>query len=184
MLTVSCRWLRGPRRYGELMDNLEGMGTNLLATRLREMKQSGFVDIEDRHYRLTEAGRSLAPVVHALVRFGLSLEVEPESAHLSRPEWDCVALRALFKPELAEGLAGQYALILDGHSYSLTVTDDELAVSLGVPEDPRCIVELDKKTAAGLTAGELSLSDAIAREQVEFRGNRSEARRLLKAFIG
>ncbi len=190
--TIGERWsllivrelLLGPRRFGQLLDNLKGMGTNLLATRMREMQHSGLVEQEDRQYRLTATGRSLEPVVHALVRFGLHLGIAPDPTRISRPEWDCVALRALFNSERADGLSGQYALILDGNTFSLRVADGELDVTLGVPESPQAVARLDKYTALALGTGQLRLSNAVARGLVELRGSRREARRLLKAFVG
>lgn len=181
-LLVVRELLIGSRRYGELLDNLAGIGTNLLAARLREMQQSGLVDQVGRRYRLTDAGRDLEPVVHALVRFGMTLDVAPNGARLSRPEWDCVALRAMFDPKRAEGLAGDYALVLDGHAFALTLADGELRVTLGVTEDPRAYVSLSKATAAALSSGDLGLREAIQEGHVELRGRRAEARRLLRAF--
>ncbi|MFN0246841.1 MAG: winged helix-turn-helix transcriptional regulator [Kofleriaceae bacterium] len=181
-LLVVRELLVGPRRYGELLDNLAGIGTNLLAARLREMQHNGLIEQVDRRYRLTAAGRMLEPVVHALVRFGMRLEVAPDPTRLARPEWDCVALRALFSPEHAAGLSGTYALVLDGHSFSVTVADGEVDITLGVPEEPRARVSLGKGTAAALSSGEMSLGEALERGKVELGGRRREARRLLQAF--
>lgn len=182
-LLVVRELLVGPRRYGEMLDNLAGMGTNLLAARLREMQHNGLIEQVDRRYRLTAAGRTLEPVVHALVRFGMRLEVASDGKRLARPEWDCVALRALFSPERGEGLLGSYALVLDGQPFSVTVADGELNVTLGVPEDPRARVSLDKRTAAALSSGDLSLSEALERGKVELGGHRREARRLLQSLL-
>lgn len=181
-LLVVRELLIGPRRYGELRDSLAGIGTNLLATRLREMQQSALVEQAGQRYRLTDAGRALEPVVHTLVRFGLTLDVVPDDARLSRPEWDCVAMRAIFNPERAEGLAGTYALVLDSHAFSLTVANGELTVVLGAPENPRARVSLAKTTAVALSAGHLSLREAIQQGRVELGGRRAEARRLLRSL--
>ena len=57
--------LGGPRRYGELLEGLPGIGTNLLAARLRELGRLGLVERvrlpegRGRGYRLTAAGREL-----------------------------------------------------------------------------------------------------------------------------
>src|SRR5262245_63048394 len=70
--------LVGPKRYTDLLDGLPGIGTNLLAARLRELEQGGVVrrtvlppPAGSTVYELTEVGRALEPVVMALGRWGV-----------------------------------------------------------------------------------------------------------------
>jgi DNA-binding HxlR family transcriptional regulator len=70
----------GPKRYTDLVDNLPGIGTNILAARLKELEASGLVEkrrlpppAASMVYELTENGRLLRPVLHELVRFGARL---------------------------------------------------------------------------------------------------------------
>src|SRR5918911_5133129 len=62
--------LLGPKRYTDLLEGLPGIGTNLLALRLREMEQAALVEravlpppAGSSVYQLTEAGRALEPVM-------------------------------------------------------------------------------------------------------------------------
>ena len=48
VLLIVRELLPGPRRYGELLDGLPGIATNLLAERLRSMEDNGLV--VDRNY--------------------------------------------------------------------------------------------------------------------------------------
>ncbi len=62
--------LDGPLRYGDLQREL-GMGTNMLATRLRELEGAGVLyrlplKHNTRAYALTERGRALRPAIEAL----------------------------------------------------------------------------------------------------------------------
>ncbi len=62
-----------PRRYGELLANLSGMGTNLLANRLQQLQEDGLIEKlapEGGHatYRLTADGWLLEEVVAAMIR--------------------------------------------------------------------------------------------------------------------
>jgi len=79
---VGARWalliveqlLEGPRRYGDLQREL-GMGTNMLATRLRELEAAGVLRrLPLRHntraYALTERGLALSAAITALRRWG------------------------------------------------------------------------------------------------------------------
>jgi len=76
-LLIVRELLLGPRRYGDLLDTLEGITTNLLAKRLKEMTETGL--LEKRHaeppvagelYTLTEAGAALEPAIMELGRWG------------------------------------------------------------------------------------------------------------------
>src|SRR5690349_23360346 len=69
--------LIAPRRYGELLDGLPGITTNLLAKRLREMTRAGLVEKRQGSppgsfdvYALTKSGRELEPVLMELGRWG------------------------------------------------------------------------------------------------------------------
>ncbi len=65
--------LDGPLRYGDLQREL-GMGTNQLATRLRELEAAGVLyrlplKHNTRAYALTDRGRALRPAIEALARW-------------------------------------------------------------------------------------------------------------------
>jgi DNA-binding HxlR family transcriptional regulator len=79
--------LPAPRRYGELLDALPGIGTNLLVNRLRDLEAA---DVVGRVlapapqsavvYQLTDRGRALRPMIDALQAWG-----EANSASQDRP---------------------------------------------------------------------------------------------------
>jgi DNA-binding HxlR family transcriptional regulator len=69
--------LRAPMRYGELLDALPGIGTNLLVNRLRDLEAAGVVHRvlapsppSAVVYELTDRGRALRPAVDALEAWG------------------------------------------------------------------------------------------------------------------
>ena len=66
--------LLGPRRYSELQAGLGGIGTDILAARLRALQEHGIVrqvgEGRARRYELTDAGEELRPVLAALGRWG------------------------------------------------------------------------------------------------------------------
>lgn len=64
-------------RYGDLAASAEGMPTNTLADRLRKLTDAGIVEREQYspkppryHYRLTDRGRALAPILDAMATWG------------------------------------------------------------------------------------------------------------------
>lgn len=68
----------GKSTYKEFAESPEGIATNILAERLTRLTDGGLVErtVTDKHsgryhYRLTEKGRSLGPVLHAVADWGL-----------------------------------------------------------------------------------------------------------------
>ena len=99
--------LTGPKRFGELQEQLPGIGSNLLAQRLRELETEGLVekqapDKPRSAYQLTAAGRSVEPVVLELIRWGYRhLPARPGDLHLHH--WDLLAMTALFSADRCPG---------------------------------------------------------------------------------
>jgi DNA-binding HxlR family transcriptional regulator len=76
--------LFGPRRYSELQTGLGGIGTDILAARLRTLQEQGIVRKVGKgraqRYELTESGEALRPVLTELARWGadrLRLPADP-----------------------------------------------------------------------------------------------------------
>ncbi|MCB1017651.1 MAG: helix-turn-helix transcriptional regulator [Acidimicrobiales bacterium] len=95
----------GPVRFTDLRTSLPGLAPNLLSDRLRRLVAHGLVEQVELPppaartvYALTPRGRELAPVVHALARFGVAEwddpDGDPPPRHLLRG-----ALLALTAPE-------------------------------------------------------------------------------------
>src|SRR3712207_3261653 len=79
-LLVVRELLLGPKRYSDLLEGLPGIGTNLLAARLKALEASGLVGrrrlpppAASNVYELTERGRALEPAIFELIRWGLDL---------------------------------------------------------------------------------------------------------------
>ncbi|MEO5576519.1 MAG: helix-turn-helix domain-containing protein [Gaiellaceae bacterium] len=83
-LLVVRELLHGPKRYTDLIDHLPGIGTNILAARLKELEGAGLVSkrrlpppAASTVYELTQSGRELRPVLYELARFGARLMGPP-----------------------------------------------------------------------------------------------------------
>jgi DNA-binding HxlR family transcriptional regulator len=66
-------------RFGDFLESAEGIPTNTLTDRLRKLEQAGVISRElysERPpravYRLTERGRELGPVLHAIAEWGVN----------------------------------------------------------------------------------------------------------------
>src|SRR5687768_9444722 len=116
-LLVVRELIRGPKRYTDLAAGLPGIGTNILASRLRDLEANGIVQrrklpppAASTVYELTEYGAGLEEVIHAMARWGArTLGLPPSEGNLE-PDWGINALPALFYPERAEGLTETYVI--------------------------------------------------------------------------
>ena len=124
-LLVVRELMEGPKRYTDLVDGLPGIGTNILAARLKDLEGAGLVA---RHklpppaastvYELTEAGHRLRPVLHELARFGARY-MGPPPADALEPGWLLGALDLALSPVAREGaiafrIGGEEASLVDG----------------------------------------------------------------------
>lgn len=101
--------LVGARRYTDLKRGLPRIPTNILAARLKEMKESGIVrraPFKGRGpiYELTPYGRALEPIVLALGRWGFAAMGQPDEGDVITPDSLTMALRTAFQPNAAARL--------------------------------------------------------------------------------
>lgn len=75
--------LQGPQRFTDLMGYLNHITPKWLTQRLRELEASGIIERDTQPgrrqiwYRLTSAGRDLAPIVDALADWGFRYAMRP-----------------------------------------------------------------------------------------------------------
>ena len=74
-LLIIRELLLGPKRFGDLLDHLDGMSPTLLASRLTELIDSNVVrkitlprPVNAQLYELTEIGREIQPVIQEFVQ--------------------------------------------------------------------------------------------------------------------
>jgi DNA-binding HxlR family transcriptional regulator len=197
MCMVGERWsllivrelLHGPKRYTDLRDGLPGIGTNILAARLRELEAAGIVSkrklpapAASTVYELTEYGAELEEVVYALARWGARTLGPPGPDDELYEEWGVNALPALFSPEAARGLTETYVLRIEGDTFSARVEDGHLHASVGAVEDADVVIETDMATFFRLSGQELSAADALEQGVVTVEGDRAAFERCFDVF--
>jgi DNA-binding HxlR family transcriptional regulator len=130
-LLIVRNLLLGPQRYSELLRGLPGMTTNLLAKRLQDMEREGLIEHgtsgDDAAYRLTIAGRSLEPVIHALGRWGWQRMGKPTAKDRRSIEWLLVALRRRYRG----GITLSAELEADGEPYHIVLRDEHAEIGRG-----------------------------------------------------
>ena len=141
-LLVVRELLHGPKRYTDLVDHLPGIGTNILAARLKELEAAGLVEkrklpppAASTVYELTATGRELRPVLHELARFGARL-MGPPPADALEEGWLFDALDLALSP-LCRG--SRIAFRIGDEEASLV----DCAATPGIAEDYDVLVETD-----------------------------------------
>ena len=144
-LLVVRELMHGPKRYTDLVDCLPGIGTNILAARLRDLEERGIVTrrtlpppAASRVYDLTDYGRGLRPAMRELALWGArSLGPPTEDGELF-DGWLANAmdtvLATLAPPGRFEFRAGeQVASLVDGVVERTPIDDPDVIVE-GDPE--------------------------------------------------
>ena len=182
--------LRGPKRYTDLAEGL-GIGTNVLASRLRDLEQAGLVTRRKLPppattvtvYELTDYGRDLEEALQALARWGARTLGPPGPDDAVDPGWSLDALRAMFDRDAARDVDATYELRIDEEQTSVRIADGALVeVRTGPAEAPDLLLETDMETFYGLLVRTLDPLDALADERVRIDGDAGELERLLRIF--
>jgi DNA-binding HxlR family transcriptional regulator/putative sterol carrier protein len=189
-LLVVRELLHGPKRYTDLVEGLPGIGTNILATRLRDLEEAGVVrkrklppPAASSVYELTEYGAGLEEAVHALARWGARSLGPPGPDDELYPEWGVNALPALFDPEAARGLSETYVLRIGEDVFSARLENGHLRAEQGATENADLDAALDMETFFALASGELDPRTALAEGRVELAaGKAARLERCFKVF--
>ncbi len=161
-LLILRELIGGARRYSDLRAELPGIATNLLADRLRELEESGFVDrtelpppIARTVYTLSEVGwRKVPPVIQAIAMFGLDL-IEPDASALTPLNGFLAGILLAFDPVRAADLDASYRVDIDGRRFEFAVRDRNLAAARTEPAVTVAATASDLITArVGSTAAE------------------------------
>jgi DNA-binding HxlR family transcriptional regulator len=174
-LLIVRELLLGPRRYSELLAELPGIGTNLLAERLKVLTEQGVVTkaaSRDQGYELTEFGRRLREPVLMLTRWGLSRLGEPSDDQVVRPHWGFLAVQTMIDPERASDIDEVYEFHVDDVVFHVAVEGRVPRVVEGRCDAPCSMVaHTDAKTFVEIGAKRLSPFEALASGRLTMSGD-------------
>lgn len=185
-LLVVRELLLGPQRYTDLLEDLPGIGTNLLAARLKMLKREGLVAVRtlpppagSTVYELTARGRELEQPLIALARWGTQFMEEPSEDDVLRPGWGVLAMRATFRPEAARGVRETYELRIDGDLFHIVVDDGTMQARQGPATRPDLILETDLETFLAIGAHQLNPVEAVVTGRARVEGDLEAGLRLV-----
>jgi DNA-binding HxlR family transcriptional regulator len=147
----------GPRRYTDLIGGLPGIGTNVLAARLRDLSEAELVTRRALPpptavtvYELTDAGRELGPTLATLRRWGAAHAPASRPGDAIRPAW--LLMSAAATPiELTRDKV--YELRVGNEVFRLASDDTGLSVRGGSADHPDTVVTLEDEPFYDLITG-------------------------------
>ncbi|MDG4663649.1 winged helix-turn-helix transcriptional regulator [Mycobacterium sp. 236(2023)] len=180
----------GPKRYTELADALAGIGTSLLANRMRQLESDGIVQRRlalDQPgsavvYELSDAGRELAKAVIPLAMWGARHQMsEADAEHEAfRAEWLLSFLAADVRRDGPHDLDAVYEFHIDDSSACLRLLDGKVTVTPGAPATPGDVtVRSSATTVAAIVGHRITLDDAVADGSLAMSGEPAAAAALV-----
>jgi DNA-binding HxlR family transcriptional regulator len=185
-LLILRELILGPRRYGELLAALPGIGTNLLAARLKSLESGGIVQrttlpppANVAVYELTEGGKELRPLVGGLALWGLRLLDDQPEGEVARASWMALCMMAAGRTRGWRGAEAVIEADVEGERLWFRLATDGIAVGEGAP--PRAAdvrLTCDFRTFLALATGKLTPDDA----GLELQGSTRTLERALAAM--
>lgn len=176
--TVGERWtllivrelMAGPKRYTDLAASLLGIGTSLLAERVKQLEAEEVITRRDlpppaasTAYEPTGVGWELADAMVPLAIWGARHQLESQRTPDRRfqPEWSLTVFARLIATSEPRG-RGVYDFTIDGESAHITHVGTSTAVTRVLASGGAdAAVTGDSGTVAGLVAGRLAIADAL-----------------------
>jgi DNA-binding HxlR family transcriptional regulator len=133
--------MHGPRRYTDLAEHLPGIGTNILAARLRALEEYGVIEkrklpppAASRVYELTDYGHELKPVMRELALWGARSLGPPTDADELFAGWLANAVDTMLGPFAPEGtfefrVADEVATLANGEGRAGPAEDPDVIVT-------------------------------------------------------
>lgn len=172
----------GPKRYTNLADALPGIGTSLLATRVRQLEADGVIQrrlLLDQPssavaYELTDAGRELATAVIPLALWGARHQLVEADAggEVFRAEWALGFLAGSAAGSVPAGVAALYEFHIGDSVACLRIRDGRMSVAPGPADTPADVVVRTSAGVLGAIAGQrTTMAEAVGAGQVEATGD-------------
>ena len=170
-LVIIQELLKRPSRYGELQARLPGIGSSVLADRLRQLEQAGVVARRPGAvgagvlYALTERGRGLDEALRALRRWGVGFLADPTADGAEQQDFDVTYVDGI------ESVAdGEFELVVDGWPTSLRFAGGKLRMAPGAAPGAEVTVRTSSEFLERWAAGDADWDGGRASGEVTLEG--------------
>jgi DNA-binding HxlR family transcriptional regulator len=181
-LVIIQELLKRPSRYGGLVDRLPGIGTSLLAHRLRRLEAAGVLVRrpgavgEGVVYELTERGRALEEPLRALRQWGAQFLFDPTADGNADQLFDMTYVEGI--DALSDG---EFELIVDDEPTRLRFSNGQLHQEAGRAAAAELVVRTTSTFLDRWAAGDVDWDDGLAAGDVTVDGPPKAWRRWLVA---
>lgn len=183
-LVIIQELLHRSLRYSELRSKLPGIGSNVLAERLRHLETHGLVERrpgavgEGVAYVLTGRGRDLGPALAAFRRWAIDalLPVQTGGAGAAPAVYD-ISHAVADDMNLSE----TYEWRVDRDVYALSINGTELTVAVGRAKKPAVTVRTTRQFMYRWVEGATTWDHGRASNEVHVTGSRAAWARMLVA---
>lgn len=178
--------LLGPRRFGELLEGLPGIGTDILTARLREMESAGLVSRRQEGraswYQLTDEGRALQPAMRELAIWGVRRFLAPPLAEQFSPRSTLTLLSMGAGDQVdVDDADGSYEIRVGPEVATLDVVDGRVQAAQGPAADPTATVTFTQAGVLALVMGS-PLGSLVATGEAKVAGDGAQAATVLEAL--
>ncbi|WP_159942001.1 MULTISPECIES: winged helix-turn-helix transcriptional regulator [unclassified Nocardiopsis] len=186
-LLIVRELLLGPARYRDLLDSLPGIGTNLLAERLKFLAEQGVIrraaGENERGYELTEHGERLREPVLQIAHWGLEHLGAPDEGQEVRPHWGFLAVQSMLDPSRAGDADECYEFRVDGTDFHIRVEGGRATAHEGRCEAPAMLAVTDARTFVEIGSGNLNPFMAVVSGRLSLDGDEECVQRAM-ALLG
>lgn len=183
-LLIARELLFGVRRYSDILRGTPGLGTNLLARRLKELEAAQLIHqrklappAASSVYELTEYGRSkLTPIIRAFTNMGVDfLQYPPEAGQFVPASATMGALATFFQSEQAQAYSGSAEFNTANDVFHCAIQDGNIvALGFGELKTADFILQASTKTYTGLIVGYLTVFEAVHSQQLTLHQGTAE----------
>ena len=177
-----------PKRFGELVDGLPGMGRNLLSARLQHLEAEGLVQRRStesdgsRVYRLTADGMGLAPALTELSRWGVARMGRLRPGDAFQGQWVMGTMVATADLDAAHGVRETYEFHVEGDAFHLRVDDGGVTARVGRAQEPDLVIRTRPEVLADIATGDRSVVDAVEQRELAVDGSPAALEHVLAIF--
>ena len=188
-LLIVRELMSGPKRYSDLSDVLTGIGTSLLASRLKQLEVDGIVrrrylspPAASTVYELTDPGQELADAMVPLALWGARHHTseEPKSDESFHAEWSLLFLARMLDKESLRGMTSRFEFNVGNSVATLQLQDGSPRVQAGPPETPAdAVIWTEPPTMAAIAGNRMTVTEAIENGLVKIDGDPDALQSLL-----
>ena len=189
-LLIIRELLLGPKRFGDLLDHLDGMSPTLLTARLTALIESNVVrrtvlprPANAQAYELTEIGREVQPAIRELIRWGGRFLFPPVAGDTFHPDWVLLGLDAIARrtpvPEVNVGLVVTHGK--QSADFTVAGSRGGTAIRKGMV-DCKGTLEAPFDAVLQIVGMSVPLKDAIAAKRARVSGSIALVRKLPLLF--